>query len=181
MNKIIGKYLLMAIIAILVNVPNSLFSQDVIGQMQYQGKPLELVSVSLDKLGIDPKKDSYAKAVWEAEKMGMKLCPRDSVSLQKMSSIIKLDSDAKKYMAFIATAPYTMHPNDRDMNLYIPIVVLQNDGRNSVDWYYQIVGEVQPGEDPEPFPNLSNFGPLGHLSIEEGLTPYDWIFVRPVP
>lgn len=173
-----NKYILVAIIAILINLPNTLFSQEVIGQIQHAGKNLELVQTSLHEIHVKPEKDGYMELVKKAIKQGLALCPQDSAFLNTVSKMVRLDPSAHKFNALVATAPYTK-PGEEG-GFFIPSIVSLQSGESAVELYYEMVGFFYPEEFDNAFQQLNKVNILGYVDIDTGLTPYDWIFVREV-
>lgn len=175
-----SKHLLMALVAILINLPNAMFGQGftILDTIKYEVWTLELVITSTDELGVNPKKENYVKMVSKAMKQGLTLCPQDSTFLYEVSKMVRLDPDAHKFNAFVATAPYTKKGEYREF--FIPSIVSLQSGENAVELYYETVGFFHPEESLDPFPPLRDVNMLGYLCLDTGFIPYDWIFVREV-
>ncbi len=176
------KYILSVVIALFSFVANNSVAQEftVLDTLKYGGKTVEMVSIPLEELHINPKRDNYIKLVTNARKMGLNLCPSDSAFLDRVSKKVWLDSDHKKFQAYVATAPYS-EPGG-ETAFFIPVIVACSDNKQKVELYYERVGFFYPEEFPNPFTPLHPMTELGYWSINTTprFTPYDWIFLRPV-
>jgi len=148
-----------------------------IGSFEHDDVYYNVVMTSLQDIGVNPKKDNYVKLVSLAEKRRLTVFPVDSTMLESITKMVTLDPDRRKFNAFIATAPYSKYGNN---GYYIPMAVSTTDG-NKLEWNYEQVGYFDIEYMPDgPFPPLNDITILGYSSIDDGFTPYDWVFLREI-
>lgn len=124
------KYLLVALVATMINLPNTIFSQEVIGQVQHGGETFELVAVKIPELGIDTERN-YFDLLKQAKMVNLIPIPRRvvfKINLDETALAPKVKN--QPWTVFFGTEPFT---GEEENKLYVKNGELREESIGTID------------------------------------------------
>lgn len=135
------KYILATMVATLVNLPNTMFGQEVIGKIQHEGETFELVALSLSDLHLTGE-DRVADVLKMGRILSLRPFTEESRIVVERKTLEPFTRDGR--MIFFAREPFTRNNEtlwlerfQSNGSSFVPIGDANRGAYATIKWFYR--------------------------------------------